>query len=76
MIFQMLLELAIFVFILLVFLIPYGVSTQALLYPYLTAFDAEVVKNIFYYPYYRLYGELFLEQSEGNRINNGSFSEL
>ncbi|KAL5964106.1 Transient receptor potential cation channel subfamily M member 1 [Taenia solium] len=64
MIFQMLMELAIFLFVLLIFLLPYGVSTQALLFPYITEFDAEVLKNVFYYPYYRMYGELFLEQSE------------
>ncbi|VDK24417.1 unnamed protein product [Taenia asiatica] len=64
MIFQMLMELAIFLFVLLIFLLPYGVATQALLFPYITQFDAEVLKNVFYYPYYRMYGELFLEQSE------------
>lgn len=61
----MLVELAMFLFILLIFLLPYGVSTQALLFPYMTEFNPEVLKNVFYYPYYRIYGELFLEQSEG-----------
>ncbi|KAL5104863.1 Transient receptor potential cation channel subfamily M member 1 [Taenia crassiceps] len=64
MIFRMLVELAIFLFILLIFLLPYGVSTQALLFPYMTQFNPEVLKNVFYYPYYRMYGELFLEESE------------
>ncbi|VDM35051.1 unnamed protein product [Hydatigera taeniaeformis] len=63
-IFKMLVELSIFLFILLIFLLPYGISTQALLYPYMTDFDPKVLTNIFYYPYYRIYGELFLEQSE------------
>ncbi|EUB57796.1 Transient receptor potential cation channel subfamily M member [Echinococcus granulosus] len=66
MIFQMLVELSIFLFILLIFLLPYGVSTQALLFPYMTEFKPEILKNVFYYPYYRIYGELFLEQSEAS----------
>uniref|UniRef100_A0A5K3G1A5 ABC transporter permease n=1 Tax=Mesocestoides corti TaxID=53468 RepID=A0A5K3G1A5_MESCO len=65
MIFHMLVELAVFLLILLIFLVPYGISTQAMLFPYVTEFNAEMVKAVFYYPYYRLYGELFLEESEG-----------
>ncbi|VDD84376.1 unnamed protein product [Mesocestoides corti] len=68
MIFHMLVELAVFLLILLIFLVPYGISTQAMLFPYVTEFNAEMVKAVFYYPYYRLYGELFLEESEATVV--------
>ncbi len=67
MIANMLWGLVIFLFILLVFLIPYGVASQAMLYPNTDDFNLEMLKNIIYYPYYRIYGELFLEESEGQR---------
>lgn len=65
MIFQMLIELVLFMFILVTFLVPYGVATQAMLYPHVTTFNAEILKNAFYFPYYQIYGELNLEQAEG-----------
>ncbi|VDO03252.1 unnamed protein product [Rodentolepis nana] len=65
MIFRMLIELGIFILVLIVFLLPYGVASQAMLYPNLTSFKPSILKDIFYYPYYRLYGELNLEQAEG-----------
>lgn len=68
MIFRMLVELGLFFLILVVFLLPYGVASQAMLYPYVTSFDAEILKNTFYHPYYRLYGELNLEEAEGMPI--------
>ncbi|VUZ43248.1 unnamed protein product, partial [Hymenolepis diminuta] len=36
-----------------------------MLYPYVTSFNATILKDTFYYPYYRLYGELNLEEAEG-----------
>ncbi|KAM7539367.1 hypothetical protein Aperf_G00000056009 [Anoplocephala perfoliata] len=65
MIFKMLIELGLFLLILVTFLIPYGVATQAMLYPHLTTFNGEIAKNTFYFPYYRIYGELNLEEAEG-----------
>lgn len=62
---KMLWELASFLLILFIFMIPYGVASQAMLYPNAVKVNMEMVKNIFYYPYYRLYGELFLEEAEG-----------
>ena len=56
-----------FLSILFIFLISYGVASQALLYPDQT-FSAEAIKNIFYMPYFQVYGELFLEDIVTGKI--------
>ncbi|KAF8569225.1 hypothetical protein P879_02586 [Paragonimus westermani] len=60
---RMLTELLIFIFILVVILVSYGVAVQALLYPNQTVFDWNTVRDALYYPYWNLYGELNLEYS-------------
>ncbi len=65
MIIKMLRELGLYLCILAIPLIAHGVADQALLYPRVTSISGETIKNALYYPYFRLYGELFLEQSEG-----------
>ncbi|KAK4471440.1 hypothetical protein MN116_004868 [Schistosoma mekongi] len=66
---SMLIELQMFIFILVVVLVSYGVSQQVLLYPYRNNFSWTALTDIFYYPYWNLYGELMLEyafaQKEG-----------
>nr|AAW26924.1 SJCHGC08092 protein [Schistosoma japonicum] len=66
---SMLIELQMFIFILVVVLVSYGVSQQVLLYPYRNNFSWTALVDIFYYPYWNLYGELMLEyafaQKEG-----------
>ena len=58
-------ELMLYIMILLVFLLAYGVSVQSLQYPDRDMFDPLMLKNILYYPYWQIYGELFLEELEG-----------
>ena len=53
-------EMFVFLAIFVIFLVGYGVATQALLYPD-QSFSWRAVKNIFYMPYFQIYGELFLE---------------
>ncbi|KAF5404942.1 Transient receptor potential cation channel subfamily M member 6 [Paragonimus heterotremus] len=60
---RMLTELLIFIFIMVVILVSYGVAVQALLYPNQTEFDWNTVRDALYYPYWNLYGELNLEYS-------------
>ncbi|KAF6773516.1 hypothetical protein AHF37_07561 [Paragonimus kellicotti] len=60
---RMLTELLIFIFIMVVILVSYGVAVQALLYPNQTMFDWNTVRDALYYPYWNLYGELNLEYS-------------
>ncbi|RDD38222.1 Transient receptor potential cation channel subfamily M member 3 [Trichoplax sp. H2] len=55
-------DLISFIIILFVFLTAFGIATQAILYP-IDVWDGNVVKNIFYVPYYRIYGELFLDEN-------------
>ncbi|VDL90648.1 unnamed protein product [Schistocephalus solidus] len=69
MITQMFKELLIFMLILAVFLVSSGVVMESLLYPYRTEFNASVLLNVVYIPYYRIYGELNLDES--NAINSG-----
>nr|CDS29597.1 transient receptor potential cation channel [Hymenolepis microstoma] len=64
MIFQMLVELSIFLLILMIFLIPYGIATQALRFPYLTEYDSSYLKNALHFAYYRLYDDVPMEINE------------
>ena len=52
-----------FIMVLLVFLLAYGVSSQGLLYNVRNP-DWTILKDVFYFPYWQLYGELFLEELE------------
>ncbi|VDQ07026.1 unnamed protein product [Trichobilharzia regenti] len=58
-----------FLFIMIVILIGYGVSQQVLLYPYRSSFEWAAMRDIFIYPYWNLFGEITLEyafaQKEG-----------
>lgn len=58
---RMLKDLASFIFILVVFLIPYGIVTTALLYPNELRFS-ECLEGIFFKPMLTLYGEMFLSE--------------
>ncbi|KAL7055008.1 hypothetical protein AAHC03_024300 [Spirometra sp. Aus1] len=68
MIIQMFKELLIFMLILVVFLVSSGVVMQSLLYPYRTEFNTSVLLDVVYMPYYRIYGELNLDET--NAINS------
>ena len=61
-------ELLLYIMILVVFLLAYGVTTVALQYPTRTSGLSyiRIFRDIFYYPYWQIYGELFLEQLEGS----------
>ncbi|VDK84128.1 unnamed protein product [Dibothriocephalus latus] len=63
MIVQMFKELLFFMLILAVFVKSSGVAMQTLLYPYRTYFDAPVLLDVVYNPYYRIYGELNLDET-------------
>ena len=54
-------DLSMFLFILGVFLIPYGVVTTALLYPNEMRIS-ESLEGVFFKPILTLYGELFLSE--------------
>ena len=50
--------------IMLVFLLGYGVAIQAILYPIREPYWM-IFRDIVYYPYWQIYGELFLEEIAG-----------
>nr|CAH8850615.1 unnamed protein product [Trichobilharzia regenti] len=60
---SMLEELMSFIFILIVVFLAYGVSTQTLLYPNQNIFSWNTVRDILYYPYWALYGELPIDHA-------------
>ncbi|XP_039250889.2 transient receptor potential cation channel subfamily M member-like 2 isoform X1 [Styela clava] len=62
---KMLKDLLFFLFILVVFLLAYGVASQALLYPGETSFS-QIIVGIIYKPYWQIYGELFLDEINYN----------
>ena len=53
-------EMLLFMCILSVFMVGYGIASQALLYPN-QEFSFAAIKSILYMPYFQIYGELFLE---------------
>ena len=57
-------DLFYFVIVLVVFIVAYGLASQAILYPN-TPFSASLFKKILKKPYFQMYGELFLEELEG-----------
>ena len=59
----------VFLSVLLIFLISYGVASQALLYPNQT-FSGKAIERIFFMPYFQVYGELFLEDIATGKIKN------
>ncbi|XP_063716344.1 transient receptor potential cation channel subfamily M member-like 2 isoform X3 [Symsagittifera roscoffensis] len=61
MIAKMIQDLAFFLFILFVFLVSYGVALQAIMFPNETSWK-KIIQGIFYYPYWQMFGELFLEE--------------
>ncbi|XP_072026975.1 transient receptor potential cation channel subfamily M member-like 2 [Amphiura filiformis] len=77
MIFKMLVDLLFFMFILLVIIVGYGLSVMAVQYPRAVDFFEpwDYFRNIFYVPYFQIFGELFLEDilatpSDGTCTNN------
>ncbi|XP_077970789.1 transient receptor potential cation channel subfamily M member 2-like isoform X2 [Styela clava] len=62
---KMIKDLLTFLFILTVFLLAYGVASQALLYPNETDV-AQIIVGIIYKPYWQIYGELFLDEINYN----------
>lgn len=74
MIFKMLVDLGVFLGILFVILIGYGIAMQAILFPHIT--DANLIyEGIWYRPYFQIYGELFLDDinpPEGTCSSNQS----
>ena len=57
-------ELFFFLLILLVFIFSYGISSQALIYHGEASFNFNLT-NIFFIPYWQMYGELMLEELQG-----------
>ncbi|XP_071480993.1 transient receptor potential cation channel subfamily M member-like 2 [Diadema antillarum] len=62
---KMMVDLLLFCSILSVFLLSYGIASQAILYPN-TSGVLEVIRGITYRAYFQVFGELFLEVIEGD----------
>jgi hypothetical protein len=57
-------ELILFLSIFIVIIVAFGVSSQALMYPTRQPY-ALVFRDIFYFPYWSLFGQLFLDEMQG-----------
>eukprot|EP00049_Salpingoeca_infusionum_P011776 m.206413 g.206413 ORF g.206413 m.206413 type:complete len:1623 (-) comp15024_c0_seq3:196-5064(-) len=64
-------DVAVFVMLLMIFLLGYGVASQTLLFP-LRAGDRHTLQNVLFRPYFIIYGELFLEEYDDEGGCNGS----
>ena len=61
-------DLVFFLAILVIMILAYGVATQALRYPN-SYLSWGLLRNILYYSYWQMYGELFLEELEGTSFH-------
>ncbi|XP_074655760.1 transient receptor potential cation channel subfamily M member 8-like, partial [Tubulanus polymorphus] len=64
---KMTIDLTYFVVILMVFVLAYGLASQAILYPN-APLNAEIVISVLRKSYFQMYGELFLEEIEGQDV--------
>ncbi|XP_052073400.1 transient receptor potential cation channel subfamily M member-like 2 isoform X4 [Mytilus californianus] len=60
---KMMLELVMFILVLTIFLVAYGVASQGLMHLQRIS-DWKIFRDVIYYPYWQFYGELFLEEIE------------
>ncbi|XP_071965204.1 transient receptor potential cation channel subfamily M member 3-like [Antedon mediterranea] len=66
MISRMMVDMVRFTIILGVFVTSYGVASHAIMKPDQTVMDFELIKDVFYQPYWHVYGELFLDERNPN----------
>ncbi|KAL8615582.1 hypothetical protein ACOMHN_016159 [Nucella lapillus] len=75
MILRMVEELMMFIVVLVVFLLAYGVCSQGLLYKKREP-SFQVIKDIIQFPYWQLYGEIFLEEIQSNQFGQHQLAYL
>lgn len=68
-VFLQILDLCYFVIILFVFILGYGVASQAILYPN-NPLRWELIRDVLHMSYWQMYGELFLEDIEGESVHH------
>ncbi|XP_076459392.1 transient receptor potential cation channel subfamily M member-like 2 [Babylonia areolata] len=74
MIHRMLKDLLFFFLILLVFMVSFGAAYHANLYPQSPA-SLAILVNILFYPYFQMYGDLFLAEMKGEDIDGCTHNE-
>ncbi|WAR20827.1 TRPM3-like protein [Mya arenaria] len=62
---RMLDELRMFIMVMIVFLLAYGVASQGLLY-HVRSPSWTILKDVLYFPYWQLYGEIYLDEIDSN----------
>ncbi|RDD40557.1 Transient receptor potential cation channel trpm [Trichoplax sp. H2] len=72
---RMIMEVILFLYILVIFLVGYGVVSQALLYKNIPV-TAENILQIIQRPYWQMYGELMLEKIEGTDIGCNATAQV
>lgn len=61
-------QLVMFLLVLIVFLVAYGVASQGLLY-HRRIPDWSILRDVIYFPYFQLFGELFLDEFQSMGIH-------
>lgn len=64
---KMVVELLLYVAILAVSLLTYGICSQSLLYP-IRPFSWKAIKMVFYFPFWQIFGEIYLEAANGKQL--------
>ncbi|EGD73753.1 nudix-type domain-containing protein 9 isoform b [Salpingoeca rosetta] len=62
---EMIKDVTTFIFLLIIFLIGYGIAAQSLLFPD-EPFSSQTVINVLFKPYFQIYGELFLDDLQAD----------
>ncbi|XP_076450410.1 transient receptor potential cation channel subfamily M member-like 2 [Babylonia areolata] len=71
---RMLTDLMFFFLILLVFVVSFGVAYHANMFPQAPA-SWSILANVLYFPYFQMYGELFLENMKGDEVEGCTTNE-
>ncbi|KAK7112164.1 hypothetical protein V1264_011657 [Littorina saxatilis] len=71
---KMLTDLMFFFFILLVFVVSFGVAYHANMFPQAPP-SWSILVNVLYFPYFQMYGELFLENLKGDDVDGCTRNE-
>ncbi|KAL8607328.1 hypothetical protein ACOMHN_039478 [Nucella lapillus] len=71
---KMLTDLMFFFLILLVFMVSFGVAYHANMFPQAPP-SWSILANVLYFPYFQMYGELFLENMKGEEVDGCTTNE-
>ncbi|XP_062504046.1 transient receptor potential cation channel subfamily M member 1-like [Corticium candelabrum] len=69
MIYRMIRDVIVFITILLVWIVSYGVAIQALIFPFQDA-SWDLLYNVFYIPFWQIHGQFYFDHMNGESVEN------